>query len=67
MSITVERLIALLNDYDPDTVIKLAVGTQNGLTIAKDFGFVVRSTEEVYGKEIVIHPTEFSDYFEVQS
>lgn len=57
-NLTVGELKMLLDNHDNDTIIKIAVGSRNGLTEVADFGFFSVSTLEVYGKEIVIHPRE---------
>ena len=56
MEITVGSLKQYLDSYDDDAVVKFAVESKQGSTRVADYGFISTSTEEVYGKEIVIHP-----------
>lgn len=56
-NLTVGQLRDILSSHDDDTIVKIAVGSFNGLTQVSDFGYLTTSTEEVYGKEIVIHPS----------
>lgn len=62
MKIKVGDLIEYLKEYPQDAAIKFAVKEQYGQSTVLDFGFISTSTEEVYGKEVVIHP-----YFEGES
>lgn len=57
MQITVADLKEYLESYDDEAVVKFSVNDNwNNYTIALDYGFISESTEEVYGKEIIIHP-----------
>lgn len=55
---TVKDLKELLHYHDDDTIVRIAVNSRNGLTQVADFGYFTVSTPEVWGKEIVIHPSE---------
>ncbi len=55
MQITVADLKAYLESHDDDAVVKLCTGSSNGLSEVHDFSHIATSTEEVHGKEIVIH------------
>lgn len=59
MQITVGDLRDYLASYDEEAVVKFATSSKYGNTTIADYSHIVRSTESVYGKEIVIHP-----YFE---
>lgn len=55
----VGELVEYLASYDSDVVVKMKVADHlPGISIVKEIGFISVSTEEVYGKEIVIHPME---------
>ncbi len=56
MQITVGDLRAYLESYDQDAVVKFAIESKFGISTVKDYGFISTSTEEVHGKEIIIHP-----------
>lgn len=57
MQITVADLKEYLDSYDDEAVVKFSINDNwNNCTIALDYGFISESTEEVHGKEIVIHP-----------
>lgn len=55
MQITVSDLKEYLNGYDDEAIVKFAVSSKNGISIVHNYGFISVSTEEVHGKEIVIH------------
>ena len=59
MQVTVGSLKEYLDSYDDEAVVKFAIETSNGTSRVLDYGFISVSTEEVYGKEIVVHPYFF--------
>jgi hypothetical protein len=61
MQITVADLKEYLDSYDDEAVVKFATESICGYTKVSDYGFISESTEEVYGKEIVIHPYKYAN------
>lgn len=59
MQISVADLKAYLDEYDDEAIVKFKVADHlPGISLVKDYGFISVSTEEVHGKEIIIHPYE---------
>lgn len=55
MQITVSDLQDYLYNYDGDAIVKLSTRSSNGQSEVFDFSHITVSTEEVHGKEVVIH------------